>query len=230
MSEIQTETPQSQAKSRQVTRLITFAVILAITIGWHSSWLYPLKMLTVFFHELSHALMTIATGGKVVSFELDPRQGGLVMSAGGNRFWTLTAGYLGSLLWGVVLFWFADRTRLDRYAAGTLAILMVAVILFFSPNQFALIFCLAVGAALALLAFKGSHWLNDLVLRLIGISCMMYVPLDIISDTIIRSHLQSDAAMLASEFGGATILWGLIWLAISVVVGVWMMIKVWRSK
>ncbi|MCX4029486.1 M50 family metallopeptidase [Endozoicomonas sp. SM1973] len=230
MNEVKLDTQQATAKSKQATRLITFAVILAIIVGWHSSWLYPLKMLTVFFHELSHALMTVATGGKVVSFELDPRQGGAVMSAGGSRFWTLTAGYLGSLLWGVVLFWFADRTRLDRYATGALALLMLVVILLFSPNQFALIFCLVVGAVLALLAIKGSHWLNDLVLRLIGISCMMYVPLDIISDTIVRSHLRSDAAMLAEEFGGATIFWGIIWLAISVVVGVWMLIKVWKSK
>ena len=62
-----------------------------------------------------------------------------------------------------------------------------------------------------------SHDINDFLLRLIGLTSMMYVTLDIYSDTIVRSHLQSDARMLAQEFGGATVLWGGLWIALSVV-------------
>jgi hypothetical protein len=56
------------------------------------------------------------------------------------------------------------------------------------------------------------------VLRIVGLASMFYVPNDIISDTITRSHLASDARILAEEFGGATILWGGLWLAISLAV------------
>lgn len=45
---------------------------------------------------------------------------------------------------------------------------------------------------------------------------MMYAPLDIYSDTVARSHLRSDARMLAEEVGGATVIWGGVWIAISV--------------
>jgi hypothetical protein len=60
--------------------------------------------------------------------------------------------------------------------------------------------------------------LNDLMLRVVGITSMIYVPLDIYSDTISRSYLRSDARMLAEELGGATVLWGGLWIAVSLVV------------
>ena len=59
---------------------------------------------------------------------------------------------------------------------------------------------------------------NDFALRVIGLTSMMYAPLDIYSDTISRSYLPSDAYLLAEYTGGATILWGGIWIIISVIV------------
>jgi hypothetical protein len=59
--------------------------------------------------------------------------------------------------------------------------------------------------------------LNDFLLRLIGLTSMVYVPHDIYSDTIARSSLLSDARMLAHEYGGATVLWGAAWFTVSVV-------------
>jgi hypothetical protein len=46
----------------------------------------------------------------------------------------------------------------------------------------------------------------------------MYAPLDIYSDTISRSYLQSDAYFLAEYMGGTTLLWGSIWMLISIAV------------
>ncbi|MEZ5790547.1 MAG: M50 family metallopeptidase [Nitratireductor sp.] len=47
---------------------------------------------------------------------------------------------------------------------------------------------------------------------------MIYVPYDIFSDTIARSELRSDARMMAEEVGGSTMLWGGIWLVVSIAV------------
>ncbi|HHI69922.1 MAG TPA: M50 family peptidase, partial [Rhodobacteraceae bacterium] len=62
------------------------------------------------------------------------------------------------------------------------------------------------------------HDVNDLALRVIGLTSMIYVPLDIFSDTIARSGIRSDAYMLAERFGGATVIWGGLWLLISLAV------------
>ena len=59
---------------------------------------------------------------------------------------------------------------------------------------------------------------SDYSLRLIGVMSLLYVPRDIFSDTIERSHLRSDARMLAEEIGGTTWMWGGIWLFASLVI------------
>jgi hypothetical protein len=70
---------------------------------------------------------------------------------------------------------------------------------------------------------------NDFLLRLIGLTSMVYVPHDIYSDTIAHSSLLSDARMLANEYGGATVLWGAAWLAISVILILYCLISSVKS-
>jgi len=53
----------------------------------------------VFLHELSHALATWVTCGKVISMEVHGNEGGLTKTVGGSRFIILSSGYLGSFLW-----------------------------------------------------------------------------------------------------------------------------------
>lgn len=198
--------------------LLITALVFAL---WQTPVMIPLKILVVFLHELSHAIMTIATGGEVVSLSVSPRQGGLVMSAGGNRFLTLTAGYLGSLLIGVMLLVIALRTRADRLMMGGFGVVMLVVAAFYIRDLFALAFTAGTGLGMLIIARFLSCEVSDLLLRVIGLTSMIYVPYDIFSDTIARSALRSDARMLAEEFGGTTIMWGGVWLVISIVVIAW---------
>jgi len=182
---------------------------------WQTPVVIPLKILVVFLHELSHALATVATGGSVLNLTIDPQQGGMVTSLGGNRFLTLSAGYVGSLLIGVTLFVAAVRTHLDRALLGVLGALILLVTALFVRDLFALIFGGLTGAAMIAAAWFLPRDVSDLALRIIGLASMIYVPYDIFSDTIARSHLDSDARMLAAEFGGPTVVWGGIWLILS---------------
>jgi hypothetical protein len=197
--------------------LILTGLIVAIFLLWNYPVMYPLKLLVVFFHESSHALMTVATSGSVDSLVIDPMQGGYVISVGGNRFLTLSAGYLGSLIWGVVIYLIAVRTQLDKAMMILLGVVIIAIAAFFIRDMFALSFAGVTGVALILMGWKLPVDINDLVLRVIGMTNMIYVPFDIYSDTIARSELRSDAFMLAAEFGGATWLWGGVWLIVSLV-------------
>jgi hypothetical protein len=185
---------------------------------WPTQGVVPLKILVVFFHEASHAIATIATGGEVVSLSVSADQGGLVLSRGGSRFWTLTAGYLGSLLIGVALLMAATRSRADRKIMAACGVMMLVIAGLYVRDIFALLFIIGTGIAMLLSARFLGHNANDLMLRVIGLTSMIYVPYDIFSDTIARSNLQSDARMLAQEFGGTTQMWGALWLVISLVV------------
>lgn len=191
------------------------AILAVVFALWNYPVMYPLKMLVVFLHEASHAFAAILTGGEVLDLSLDARQGGSVTARGGNGFIITSAGYLGSLFLGALLLVLALRSEFDRIVIGGLGVMMLALTALYVRTPFTLFFCLS-GAALALISarFLGQKF-NDLLLRLIGLTCMVYVPYDIFSDTLSRAHLRSDARILAENYGGTTMLWGVIWLLVS---------------
>jgi len=191
------------------------ALIVVIFTLWPTQIVLPLKILIVFLHELSHAIVTLLTGGTVESLTIDFQLGGAVWSRGGNRFLTLSAGYCGSLFIGVMLFLAAVRTDWDRLVVALLGGVILMVTAFYVRDAFALGFGVFTGVSMMVAARFLGHSANDLLLRVIGLSSMIYVPYDIFSDTILHSELRSDARMLAEEFGGPTMFWGGAWLLIS---------------
>lgn len=191
---------------------------LLIVLFWPTWVVAPLKVLIVFLHEISHAIATLLTGGSVLGLTIDPMQGGMVISQGGNRFLILTAGYVGSLIIGALLMIAAVRTHWDRIVLGGLGLVLLAVTGLYVRDFFAIGFGMVTGLLMLCVARFLPRDVNDLSLRVIGLTSMIYVPLDIYSDTIARSHLLSDARMLAEEFGGTATLWGWAWLIISLAV------------
>ena len=194
------------------------ALTLAVFALWQTPVVLPLKLLVVFLHELSHGLAALATGGSIESLTLTADQGGLAITRGGSAFAVLSAGYLGSLLIGLFIFGVALRSKADRVLLALLGGLILLVAALYIRDAFALAFSLASAA----LMLAGARWMPtvaaDLILRLIGLASMIYVPYDILSDTILRAHLPSDARLLAEEVGGATLLWGGLWLILSLAV------------
>lgn len=195
--------------------LVLIAIIFTF---WRTAPLQPLRVLIVFLHEFSHAAAIILTGGDVISFTINANEGGQVTARGGSRFIGLTAGYLGSLLIGVLFLLIAIRSTWDRIALAVLGATLLAITAFYIRDFYALTFTIIAGVImLATARFLPANF-SDLILRIIGLSSMIYVPFDIYSDTIARSSLRSDARMLAEEFGGTTIVWGILWLIISLLV------------
>ncbi len=178
----------------------------------------PLKILVVFLHELSHGLAALVTGGSVERISVSIHQGGYAVTRGGNLFLILSAGYLGSLLLGLGLLAVALRSHADRAVLGAFGAVMLLVTVLYIREPFAMAFCGAVGLGMLVMARYLQRGVCDMVLRIIGLTSMIYVPYDIFDDTIRRSHLRSDAFMLAENFGGTTILWGGLWLVLSLVV------------
>jgi len=198
--------------------LFLVSVITTIFFLWPTPVLYPLKLLIVFFHESSHALIAVATGGQVLELVINPMQGGHVLSSGGNRFMALSAGYLGSLLWGSIIYLLSVRTQFDKAIMFGLGLVILVISALFVRDAFALGFGAIVGVVMLIMGGAAPVQVNDYILRVVGMTSMLYAPLDIYSDTIERSSLRSDAFMLAEEFGGETVVWGGVWLVLSVVI------------
>ncbi len=198
--------------------LLPLIMFLVAIYFWESTVVLPIKYLTVFFHELSHGLAAILTGGSIERIELNANQGGVCWTRGGIRFIVVSAGYLGSLVWGAAILMFAVTSNHDRKAVAGLGILLLAVTLLWVRNLFGIGLCIATGLALLGMAKYATDFVCDQFLKFLGLTSCFYVLLDIKSDLIDRSISCSDASKLAEMMvGSASLGWlvGGVWLLIA---------------
>lgn len=196
---------------------------------WYTPIVYPLKIFVVLLHEISHGVVAVATGGSIDAIVLNPDQGGACYCSGGNRFLTLSAGYLGSLGWGVLLLLAASSSRVR--ARGLVAVaggLILALTVLYIRGWFGIVYGLLFGAGLVASARLVSENMNRTLIRILGMTSALYVLLDIRSDILQRPHLPSDAAMLADLTGVPTLLWGLLWMVAALFVVWWLLERTWR--
>ena len=196
-------------------------IFLVISLLWGTLVLYPLKIFVVFMHEVSHGLAAYLTGGSIVEIEINPQQGGHAQTRGGNRFLILTAGYLGSLIWGGVILLMAARTHFDKAVSVLIGIGMVGITIGFGSDTFTYGFGVGFGVVLIAFGLFLPEVANDWILRVIGITSCLYAILDIKSDILDRSHLRSDARMLAEETNLPTLFWGIVWIVIAIGLTLW---------
>jgi hypothetical protein len=207
-------------------------LIVVVALLWNTWFVYPLKILVVLFHELSHGLAALLTGGSIVRIEVVAQEGGLCVTMGGSRFVVLSAGYLGSLIWGGVLLLLAARTRLDRGVSVALgAILILVTLVYVRPfGGFGFMFGAVSGSALVAVGLILPEEVNDYLLRLVGLTSCLYAVLDIKSDIIDRPHVRSDAVMLAEHTGLPALFWGVLWITVAVVAAFFFLLFACKAK
>ena len=195
--------------------LATTVVIVAL---WDTWAVYPLKILVVFFHELSHGITAVATGGRIVEVQINAMQGGLCLTQGGSRFLTLSAGYLGSLILGGFLLLAASHFKRKNIPNLLLGLVLFATtIIYVRPViGFGFFFGAVVGTAFVAAAQKLPNEANGFMLTVIGLTSTLYAVLDIKSDILDRPGARSDAAMLSELTGVPTVLWGAAWMLVSI--------------
>jgi len=190
------------------------AFFAALWFLWDTWIVTPLKLFVVLLHEISHGLAAVATGGAIEKIVVTSDLGGACYCGGGDAFLTLSAGYLGSLLWGAALVLVAARLgRKSSWITGTIGVLIGLVAVLYVRNPFGLLFGLGFGAALIAAARYLSPAVNERVLWALGLTSCLYAVLDIKSDVLDRPELRSDARMLAEMTGVPTVLWGGLWIA-----------------
>lgn len=117
-------TPDQRTKT-----IVACCMIPIIIILWNVPILklliYPFKLLTVAFHEFSHAFAGLLTCAKVESIVLEPDEGGATRMRGGIPFITLPAGYLGSSLIGAALIACGYNLNASKIATFVLAVVFI---------------------------------------------------------------------------------------------------------
>jgi hypothetical protein len=206
-------TPDTQGWKGMILPLILFGIALYF---WQSKLVLPIKYLVVFFHELSHGLSAWLTGGEIVEIAVNANQSGHCVTRGGIRFIVISAGYLGSLIWGAAILLAAVKTRFDREITAGLAILLLLVTAIWVRNSAGLLICILTGIGLLAFARYAGELACDQFLRFLGLTSCFYVIIDIKADLIDNSIQGSDAVKLAGMLHVPDWLVGGVWLIAAV--------------
>jgi len=198
------------------TAIMVVLVLIIFTL-WNTWIVYPVKLLVVFFHEISHAAMAYLTGGRVVDIQLDVDGAGMTKTQGGIRFLIVSAGYLGSLIWGGLFLVLAARTRLAKLLIAALGIVLLFVgVAFVRPLvSFGFVYCLVVGALCIAAALYLTTRQNTLLLEGVGLISCLYVIPDVWVDMTSRAAARSDATILAEQTGVPAFFWGTAWIILA---------------
>ncbi len=195
--------------------LLPLALGLAALVLWDTVVAYPFRVFVVFLHEISHGLAAVLTGGRIVSIGLSIDEGGVCVTQGGWRFVVLSAGYLGSLLFGALFLLLGGRRRRAPGVITVIGLFTLVVTLLYVRSWFGFLYGLA-AAAVFLLAAKLQPVVSEMLLAAVGVMSCLYAVWDIASDVLLRSVPISDAAALANLTGIPGIIWGLLWVLASV--------------
>ncbi|SCV71487.1 BQ2448_3075 [Microbotryum intermedium] len=207
--------------TQKATLGVIAAYVVIIAVLWHVpvlKWiLYPLKMLTIAFHEFGHAATGCCTGARIKSITLDPREGGCTTMSGGISAITLPAGYLGSSLVGALLIFCGFDIVASKIASFVLATAFM-IILWWGRKDWLTIVTILVSIGLLVAGWFIAH---SAALRyevlFIGVMSALYSVWDIFDDLIFRKVNESDASVFAKRYGGSSACWGVLWAIVSIV-------------
>lgn len=173
--------------------------------------MYPIQMLATFLHEFGHAAGALLTGGEVMNIQINQDGSGFTRTAGGSRKVILMGGYLGSALFGNLIFLIGARAKsLVKPLLLLLALTMVFTGVFWFNSLFTSGLLFAFALILAVVALK-TTFAKD-VLMFLGLSTLLYIIQDFnVGPTSDLEKYAEEMKILPAH------VWMYIWLIVVVV-------------
>ncbi|NQY63521.1 MAG: M50 family metallopeptidase [Alteromonadaceae bacterium] len=174
----------------------------------------PFKWLESYFHEISHGLAALFTGGEIVQIQLFPNGAGLCTTRGGLSFVISFMGYAGATFWGMMIYSLASlHHRMAQVFSALIVLLIVCSVVFWVRDILTLVIvsCLFVLFSLHFKLKKLHHL--QLILQLTGILVLLnsiFSPL-----YLIDGRALGDGQALANITLIPEIVWVAIWLILA---------------
>ncbi len=207
------------AKRKLPKKQLEVAIILLIAIVsiflWNTFAIYPVKLLVVLLHELSHGIAAVVSGGYIEAININERLGGHCMVVGGNDILISSAGYLGSLVWGALMFISAYNHKINLWFSTTLGFILIFVTANYFSATFPILVTLAYAAYFLLAPQKIPPVIHAYISKTLGLVSCLYVVVDISQDVVINTYIGSDAMVLSTLTNIPSTVWGAVWLICS---------------
>lgn len=219
--------------------LLAFVVVLIV---WQvpdlSGLLYPFRFYVTSVHELGHGLTALATGGQFLAYEVHESGAGVATTSGGLRWLIIPAGYVGTALFGAILFWLTNRTRFTRFIAVMLGVFFGLVTALFARSTTAWLAGGLTAAFLVLLGWKANQAITTFVLNVLAILTGLNAFLDLwgllhsLDSRVVTAlgGVPNDAYSMAQEVGLLPAAgWAMVWILIAaVLLGTSLYFTFWR--
>jgi Peptidase M50B-like len=139
-----------------------------------STLLYPITLLVTFLHEFGHAFGAVISGGSVKSLTVNTDGSGVTHTMGGSPAITLMGGYIGSAIFGNLLFYIGARiSEYHRITLQFLAGVMVFAGVFWFQNMQSTVILFIFATVLYFIATR-SNW-HGAALMFFGIASVVYI-------------------------------------------------------
>lgn len=170
----------------------------------------PFIWLETYFHEISHGIAAILTGGKIVKIQLFSNGAGLCTTLGGSRFLVTFSGYAGAVLWGAMIYIAAkSHQRLAQFFSFFILLLLVVTLLLWARDLLTIFICLVLLLIFILSVNTKKLKTLQLLLQLFGMVVLLnslYSPF-----YLLDGHSIGDGANLAKLTLLPEFVWVIIW-------------------
>lgn len=170
----------------------------------------PFNWLESYFHELSHGIAALISGGDVISIQLFTNGAGLCLTQGGWPVLIGFAGYFGAACWGYLIFFMATWPKRIRGCFTVLALLVTLSTFLWARDPLTIVILISLVALLLLPLKLAANRLLVSLLRVIGLVIM----LNALTSPLVLLGLNGtgDAVFLASITWFPSLFWVGLWL------------------
>ncbi|MFV2056535.1 MAG: M50 family metallopeptidase [Thiohalomonadales bacterium] len=186
---------------------------------------WPFGWMETFFHELSHGLAALLSGGSIERIVLRFDGSGISYTRGGWQPLVLFSGYAGAVIWGAIIYLGANVSgATSRWLAFGILSLLIVVGVLYARDWVTITIMLIIAAVL----YTSFRYVVGVIfphfMEFIGIYIMVSAakaPLNLFDGRSI-----GDGAALATSTWVPEFVWALLWF----VLAVGMIVFLWRSQ
>lgn len=136
--------------------------------------LKPINLFVTYLHEFGHAFGALITGGDVIALQVNSDGSGVTTTQGGSRSIIIMGGYIGSAIFGNLLFLIGAKwPKVAQFTTYTLALSMAVSAIVWFNSMYTTTFLLVFALALFFIASKTN--LDRDILMFLGLASIIFI-------------------------------------------------------